>query len=379
MPKITIHIQADMKSFLAALVTSLFALAAHAQEFPSSAGTLKVTTLATGLDHPWSMEFLPDGRMLVTERPGRLRIVNKEGVISPPLKGLPAIYAEGQGGLLDVALDPDFEKNHLLYFSFAEEVEGKAGTAVAKAVLKEGGLENLKVIFRQLPKVEGENHWGSRLAFARDGTLFITLGERFSYAEKAQDLSTHLGKVVHIRTDGSVPSDNPFLSTQGALPEIWSYGHRNMQGAAIHPQTGELWTSEHGPRGGDEINVTLAGKNYGWPEVSYGSHYSMIPIPDEHASRGFEEPVFHWNPSVSPSGMMFYTGNYFPAWNGDMLTGSLNGMALIRLDIQNGKPVAEERLLQDVERIREVKQDKEGKLYLLTDSDEGSILRVEKK
>lgn len=355
-------------------------LAAHAQEFSSSAGALKVVTVARGLDHPWGMEFLPDGRMLVTERPGQLRIVAKDGTLSKPLQGVPKVYARGQGGLLDVALDPAFAQNHLIYFSFAEETDGKAGTAVAKATLKEDRLDNVQVIFRQQPKVKGTNHWGSRLVFGRDGTLFITLGERFDYRDKAQTLDNDLGKVVRIKTDGSVPQDNPFVSQKGARPEIWSYGHRNMQGAALDPQTGTLWTAEHGPMGGDEINLDQAGKNYGWPNASYGSDYSGADIPDAHAARGYTEPAFHWNPSVSPSGMMFYSGSRFAAWNGDMFVGALSGMALIRLDMQNGKPAREERLLQDLEeRIRDVRQGPDGWIYLITDSSDGRILRLELK
>lgn len=366
-----------MKYFIATLWV-LFTFPASAQEFPSSPGTLKVTAIAKGLEHPWGMEFLPDGRMLVTERPGRLRIISAEGKMSQPLSGVPKVFAEGQGGLLDVALDPDFSQNQLIYFSFAEEEGGKAGTAVAKAILKERGLENVRVIFRQQPKVEGPNHWGSRLTFGRDGTLYVTLGERFNYSEKAQTLDNHMGKVVRIKTDGSVPTDNPFVSRKDALPEIWSYGHRNMQGAALNPESGELWTAEHGPRGGDEINIDQAGKNYGWPEASYGSHYSMLPIPDDHAKHGYTEPTFYWNPSVSPSGMMFYTGEKFADWKGDLFVGALSGTALIRLDIENGKIVKEERLLQNLEeRIRDVRQGPDGWIYLITDSDDGKILRVE--
>lgn len=362
------------------LICTLAAGACAGQEFPSSVGALKVMEVARGLEHPWALEFLPDGRMLVTERPGRLRIVSKDGALSEPLAGVPAVYAKGQGGLLDVVLDPKFAQNRMIYFSFAEEADGVAGTAVAKALLKNDGLENVQVIFRQQPKVKGPNHWGSRLVFGRDGTLFITLGERFDYRDRAQDLSSHLGKVVRIRTDGSVPSDNPFLKQKDALPGIWSYGHRNMQGAALHPQTGVLWTAEHGPRGGDEVNIDRAGKNYGWPRASYGSHYSGAEIPDAHEASGFAAPVFHWNPSVSPSGMLFYTGKLFAEWQGDLFVGALNGMALVRLDMQNGKPVKEERLLQELkERIRDVREAPDGSIYLIVDSPNGRILRVEKK
>ncbi len=354
--------------------------AVSAQEFSSSAGTLIVTRIAQGLEHPWGMVFLPDGRLLVTERPSRLRIVSIDGTLSPPLKGVPNVFAQGQGGLLDVALDPAFRDNQTIYFSYAEQVEGNAGTAVAKAVLKETGLENVQVIFRQQPKVKGSNHWGSRLAFGRDKTLFVTLGDRFNHSDQAQTLDNHMGKVVRIKTDGTIPADNPYATRSGGLPEIWSYGHRNMQGAALNPQSGELWTAEHGPRGGDEINIARAGLNYGWPKASYGSHYSLLPIPDDHAGKGFVEPVFYWTPSVSPSGMMFYTGDHFGDWKGDIFVGALSGTALIRLDKEGDKIIKEERLLQELEeRIRDVKQGADGLVYILTDSDNGSIFQVKKK
>jgi glucose/arabinose dehydrogenase len=351
-----------------------------AQEFPSGAGPLTVVTVAKGLEHPWSLAFLPDGRMLVTERPGRLRIVAKDGKPGEPLKNVPNVFDEGQGGLLDVVLDPQFAKNRTIYFSFAEEENGKAGTAVAKARLGNDALSDVKVIFRQQPKVKGGNHFGSRLVFGRDGNLFVTLGERFDHAEQAQDISSHMGKVVRITPEGKAPRDNPFAGRKDALPEIWSLGHRNMQGVALNPETGQLWTAEHGPRGGDEINLDEAGKNYGWPKVSYGSHYTGIPIPDSHAEKGFTEPMHYWNPSISPSGMTFYTGNRFPKWKGHLFTGGLNGMVMTHLTMKNGRIVSEERLLKDLgERIRDVRQGPDGYLYLLTDSDDGRILRVEPK
>jgi glucose/arabinose dehydrogenase len=351
-----------------------------AQEFPSSAGPLNIATVASGLEHPWSLAFLPDDRMLVTERPGRLRVISKDGKLSEPLKNVPNVYDEGQGGLLDVILDPKFPANRIIYFSFAEEMEGKAGTAVARARLGEDALSDVEVIFRQQPKVKGSNHWGSRLVFGRDGNLFVTLGERFDYAKDAQDITTHMGKVVRITPDGKAPADNPFVGRKEALPEIWSLGHRNMQGGALHPETGQLWTAEHGPRGGDEINLDEAGKNYGWPKVSYGSHYTGIPIPDSHAEKGFTEPRHYWNPSVSPSGMVFYTGDRFPQWKGDLFTGGLSGMTMIHLTVKDNRIVKEERLLQTLNaRIRDVRQGPDGYLYLLTDSGNGKILRVEPK
>jgi glucose/arabinose dehydrogenase len=282
--------------------------------------------------------------------------------------------------LLDIVLDPNFTGNRTVYFSFAEELEGKAGTAVGRAKLGEDALSDVKIIFRQQPKVKGDNHWGSRLVFGRDGNLFVTLGERFNHADQAQDISSHMGKVVRITTDGKAPPDNPFAGRKEALPEIWSLGHRNMQGGTLHPGTGQLWTAEHGPRGGDEINLDEAGKNYGWPKVSYGSHYTGIPIPDSHAEKGFTEPQYYWNPSVSPSGMVFYTGNRFPEWKGDLFTGGLSGMTLVHLTMKDNRVVKEERLLQNLnERIRDVRQGPDGFLYLLTDSGNGKILRVEPK
>ncbi len=263
-------------------------------------GTIKVETLTKGLDHPWGLAFLPDGRMLVTERPGRLRIVDKDGNASAPLKGVPQVFAKGQGGLLDVALDPNFATNGLVYLSYAEPGDdGKAGTAVARGKLGDNGLDHVQVIFRQYPKVDGGNHFGSRLVFSPDGKLFVTLGERFTF-DPAQDLATHLGKIVRINPDGSVPADNPFVGQEGKLPEIWSYGHRNPQGAAINPESGKLWETEFGPWGGDELNIPEAGKNYGWPVVSWGSHYTGMPIPKPPTHPEFPDPIDHWNPVISP-------------------------------------------------------------------------------
>ncbi len=349
--------------------------------FPSDIGAVKVQTIAKGLEYPWALVFMPDGKMLVTERAGRIRIVSPDGAVSEPVKGVPKVFDQGQGGLLDIVLHPQFKDNKHIYFSYAEEKEKSAGLAstnVANAVLKNGALTDVKVIFSQHPKVLGSNHFGSRLVIARNEKLFITLGERFDYAEKAQDLTSHLGKIVRIETDGSIPKNNPFSSVPDTMSEIWSYGHRNIQGAALNPATGELWVAEHGPRGGDEINIIKPGKNYGWPEASYGSHYSLIPIPDDHAGRGFIEPLYHWNPSIAPSGMIFYTGAAFPEWKGDVFVGGLKCMCLVRLDIKDGKVIKEERLLTDMKRrIRDVRQGPDGAIYLLTDSDDGHVLKVE--
>lgn len=340
-------------------------------------GVLRVETIAKGLEHPWGLEFLPDGRMLVTERPGRLRIVDKAGKLSDPLAGVPQVYARGQGGLLDVALSPTFEKDRLVYLSFAEAGDGGAGTAVARGRLGDRGLENTEVIWRQQPKVSGSNHFGSRLVFRRDGTLFVTLGERFNYADSAQDLSTTIGKIVRVNPDGSAPKDNPFVGRAGARPEIWSYGHRNVQAAALDPDTGRLWTVEHGARGGDELNQPEGGKNYGWPVISYGRHYSFLPIGEGTAKEGMEQPVYYWDPVIAPSGMVFYTGDLFAEWKGNILVGSLTPGLLVRLVMKGGKVAREERYLEDLdERIRDVRQAPDGSLYLLTDARDGRILRA---
>ena len=340
-------------------------------------GTLDVQTITKGLEHPWGLAFLPDKRMLVTERPGRLRMVAPEGRLSEPLTGVPQVYARGQGGLLDVALSPTFEKDRLVYLSFAESGENGAGTAVARAQLGDTGLEKLQVIWRQQPKVSSSNHWGSRIVFRPDGTLFVTLGDRFNYSQQAQDLSTTIGKIVRINPDGSAPRDNPFVNRAGARPEIWSYGHRNVQAATLHPETGQLWTVEHGARGGDELNHPEAGKNYGWPVISYGVHYSFLKIGEGTAKRGMEQPVYYWDPVIAPSGMVFYTGDLFAEWKNNIVIGSLTPGLLVRLIMKDGKVATEQRYLGDPgERIRNVRQAPDGSIYLLTDARNGQILRV---
>jgi glucose/arabinose dehydrogenase len=363
-----------------AIVSSPVPVQAQAPRSPtpvSVKGVVDVQTIVKGLEHPWSLAFLPDKRMLVTERPGRLRVVGPDGRVSEPLAGVPQVYASGQGGLLDVVLSPIFDKDRLVYLSFAEPGEGGASTAVACGRLGERGLENTQVIWRQQPKVSGSNHWGSRIVFRPDGTLFVTLGERFNYSEKAQDLSATLGKVVRINPDGSAPRDNPFVGRAGARPEIWSYGHRNVQAAALHPETGQLWTVEHGARGGDELNHPEAGKNYGWPIISYGTHYSFLKIGEGTAKEGMEQPVYYWDPVIAPSGMVFYTGDLFAGWKSNILVGSLTPGGLVRLVMKDGKVAQEERYLGDLrERIRDVRQASDGSLYLLTDAGNGKILRV---
>ena len=340
---------------------------------------VRVETSASGLERPWGLAFLPDGRMLVTERPGRLRIVSRDGRLSPPLGGVPPVFAQGQGGLLDVALDPKFAENRLVYLSYAEPGEnGTAGTAVARGRLGTNRLEGVRVIYRQEPKVSGSNnHFGSRLVFRRDGTLFITQGDRYNQRDKVQDLTNDFGKIVRINPDGTIPKDNPFVGKTGARPEIWSYGHRNVQCAALHPETGELWTVEHGARGGDELNHPEAGKNYGWPVITYGVDYSGFKIGEGTAKPGMEQPVYFWDPVIAPCGMTFYTGDAFPQWKGSVFVGSLTPGLLVRLTLDSGRVAEEERYLGDLhERIRDVRQGPDGLLYLLTDNPEGRILRL---
>jgi len=340
-----------------------------------------LSTWAEGLEHPWGLALLPQGGALVTERPGRLRVVSGQGQLSAPVAGVPRVDARGQGGLLDVVLHPDFARNGLVYLSYAEAGDGGNSTAVARGKLVQDGgqwrFADSQVVFRQAPKFASTLHFGSRLVFARDGKLFITLGERSSRQTRpdAQGLNTHHGKVVRINDDGSVPRDNPVVGDKGALPEIWSQGHRNPQGAALNPRTGELWVVEHGPQGGDELNVVRAGKNYGWPLYTYGEEYGGGRIGQEASPPGFEPPLYSWVPSVSPSGLAFYTSQAIPSWTGSLFTGALSGQALIRLQLDGEKVVREERLLTDLgSRIRDVVMGPSGELYLLTDARQGKIL-----
>ena len=363
------------------------ALALSTRQARASDGP-QASTVVRGLQNPWGLAFMPDflqhGLMLVTERRGRLVLAGLDGRIGSPVGGLPEIDARGQGGLLDVAVDPQHAENKLVYFSFSEPGPGGTGTAVARARLeadeaRSGQLRELKVIFRQKPKMSGSSHFGSRLVFGRDGKLFITLGDRFSARDQAQALDVHLGKVVRIEPDGRVPGDNPFLTRSGALPEIWSYGHRNVQGAAVHPQTGELWTHEHGPQGGDEVNLTLPGRNYGWPVVTFGREYGLGTKIGEGTARADVEPAATtWVPSIAPSGMAFVTGSRYPGWSGSLMVGALRGQALVRLQLDGRRVVREERLLTTLfERIRDVRMGPDGWIYLLTDNSDGRLLRLE--
>jgi len=366
-------------SVIASLAFVTPAWAAQTDAPPAPQSDVMVETVAEGLIHPWAIAFLPDGRMLVTERPGRMRLVNMEGQVTAPLEGVPKVFAQGQGGLLDVALAPDFQSSGTIYFSYAEPREGgRNGTAVARARLVEGDdrprLEDVQIIFRQQPSYRADVHFGSRIVVAPDGKLFITLGERFQM-QYAQDLSRHWGKVVRINPDGSVPEDNPFVGREGARPEIWSYGHRNPQAAGLHPETGELWIVDHGPRGGDEVNVVRKGLNYGWPVINYGRHYSGQDIPEKR--EGMEQPLYYWDPSIAPSGMTFYTADRAPQWRGNLFVGALAGRHLARLVLDGEEVTAEEQLLKDLnERIRDVRQGPDGAIYVATDSPNGRILRV---
>lgn len=356
---------------------------------PALANQPKVVVVAHGLVNPWGLAFLPDGRMLVTERPGRMRLVGTDGRLSPPLPGLPAVAAEGQGGLLDVVADPRFASNRLVYWSYSETAaDGDGnGTAVARARLDgppgSERLAEVQVIFRQLPKVASRLHFGSKLVFGNDGRLFITLGDRFSRKDDAQTLDNHLGKIVRIEPDGKVPADNPLVGRPGnppnTRPEIWSWGHRNVQGAAIHPATGDLWATEHGPQGGDELNLVQPGRNFGWPVITHGRNYGIgTKIGDGTERADVVAPLAHWVPtSIAPSGMAFLTSDRYPGWKGNLFIGALRGQALVRITLDGNKVASQERLLQSQnERIRDVRQGPDGFLYLLTDNADGRVLKV---
>jgi glucose/arabinose dehydrogenase len=346
-----------------------------------------VVTVVPELQSPWGMTFLPDGRMLVTEKAGRLHIVGKDGTLSEPLAGVPTVDARGQGGLLDVALDPAYAKNQLVYLSFSEpQPDGTNNTAVARGRLLADGsprLENVEVIYHQVPSLSSRGHFGSRLVFARDGTLFVTQGDRQNDDGRmhVQKLDNLIGAIARINPDGSIPKDNPFVGKDGARPEIWSYGHRNIQSAALHPETGELWEVEHGTRGGDELNIARKGLNYGWPTVAYGIEYRGGPIFEGITRKeGTEQPAYYWDPVIAPSGMLFYTGSAFPEWEGNLFVGGLATMRLVRLVLDGNRVVGEEHLLGDLQpmpqRIRDVRQGPDGAIYLLTNVQKGTGARM---
>jgi glucose/arabinose dehydrogenase len=369
----------------AAVVLAALTGSAHAQT-PAQTQPLRPVTVAEGLENPWSVAFFPDfetsGKMLVTEKRGRLRIVTRDGKLGEPIGGVPKVDARGQGGLLDVVLDPGFTDNGLVYLSFSEPApDGRANsTAVVRGKLEGDRLTGVKVIFSQRPKVDSGAHFGSRLVFAPDGKLFITMGDRFSRRDDAQKLENLHGKIVRINPDGSIPPDNPFVKTPGAAPEIWTYGHRNVQGAAWNAATAELWTQEHGPQGGDEVNVEQAGHNYGWPVITYGAEYvTGAKIGEGTAKEGMEQPITYWVPSIAPSGMAFLTSDRYPGWKGNLFVGALKAQLLVRLQLDGHKVVREERLLESLhERIRDVRQAPDGWLYVLTDSSSGRLIRLER-
>jgi glucose/arabinose dehydrogenase len=342
----------------------------------------QVQTVAEGLDKPWGLAFLPDGRLLITEKSnGQLRILGTDGKLSAPVAGLPAVDGRNQGGLLGLAVDPKFAQNGLIYWSYSEpQAEGANNTAVARGKLVDGKVENVQVIFHQTPSMASTLHFGGRLVFAKDGTLFITTGERSILPGRvqAQQLDGTLGKVVRINADGTIPKDNPFVGKPGVKPEIWSYGHRNIQSAAIDPKTGKLWEVEHGARGGDELNQPEKGKNYGWPTITYGVEYSGKTIGEGLTAKdGLEQPVYYWDPVIGPSGMAFYDASLFPAWKDSVFVGSLAQKHLARLVMKNGKVVGEERLLVDQnERIRDVIVGPDGALYVATDNEKGRVLKI---
>jgi glucose/arabinose dehydrogenase len=353
---------------------------AAAQVSRAPATEMAVETFARGLVNPWSLAFLPDGRLLVTERPGRLRIVAKGGKLSPSLAGVPKVFASGQGGLHDVVLDRGYAQNQTIYLCYAERVDGGARTALARARLVDEGtprLDDVKVIFRQEGPLSSGNHFGCRIVQTADDNLFLSMGDHYRSRDEAQNLANHIGKVIRIRPDGSVPPDNPFVGKSGAKPEIWTYGHRNSQGLARHPTTGQVWEHEHGPQGGDEVNILQAGKNYGWPVIGFGIDYSGAKIHQSTQKEGMEQPVWHWVPSIAPSGMAFYTGDLFPAWRGNLFVGALAAQLLVRLELDGQKIVKEERLFRGLnERIRDVRQGPDGALWLATDNSAGRILRI---
>ena len=370
----------DLSILLLSLLACLPAWTqARSSVINSEKHAFRVATLLTGLENPWSMAFLPDGRMLVTERAGRMRLVGKDFRLDPqPIEGLPQVFAQGQGGLFDVVLHPQYAQNGWIYWAFNEQGPGGWGTALARGKLQGHRMTEVQVLFSMQAKTRSGQHFGGRIVFDKAGIVYLTLGDRGD-KDRAQKLDDHAGSVIRLHDDGRVPADNPFVSTAGALPEKWTLGNRNMQGAVLHPKTGELWTHEHGPQGGDEVNVMRSGLNYGWPVITYGVNYGLgTRIGEGQSKPGMVQPLHVWSPSIAPSGMAFVSGAQFPQWQGDLLVGALRGQMLVRLVISGEKVLREERLLQNrVGRIRDVRLGPDGLVYLLTDDDQGVLLRLE--
>ena len=367
-------------SILLITLITLKVTAGTTQTFKTEKANIRVETIMGGLEHPWGMTMLPDATLLVTERSGNIKLIDSDTKTATAVSGVPKVWAQGQGGLLDIATDPDFAKNNTIYFTFSDSASGgKAGTAIASAKLETTPtpkLTNVKILFSMQNKTNGTRHFGSRIVFARDSTIFITTGDRGD-RPRAQDPFDAAGKILRINKDGSIPKDNPFANGKNALPQIWSLGHRNPQGATLNDETGELWTLSHGARGGDEINIPQVGKNYGWPIISYGKHYSGGKIGKGTSAPGFEQPIYYWDPSIAPSGFDFYQGNLIPEWKGNLFAGALKDQLLSRLEIRDGKVIHEEQILEgEFGRIRDVRSFPDGALWLLTDDSEGKLLRV---
>jgi glucose/arabinose dehydrogenase len=360
------------------LVLIACAFAAHAQDHNSDEHSFRIVRVADGLEQPWSAAFLPDGRILVTEKAGRLRVIAQGKVDPRPIAGLPAVTVQGQGGLHDVVLHPQFEKNQLVYLAYAARGDGGVGTELARGRLAGQRLEDVQVLFRQSPKGSAGQHFGGRIVFDRAGYVYLTLGDR-GERDRAQKPDDHAGSVIRLHDDGRVPKDNPFVGKAGWKPEKFTLGNRNMQGAALHPQTGVLWVHEHGPQGGDEVNIIRPGANYGWPVITYGVNYGFgTKIGEGTAKPGMEQPIHYWVPSIAPSGMAFYAGDKFPRWRGNLFVGALRDRMLVRLEVDGAKVVKEERLLRNaLGRIRDVRVGPDGLIYLLTDSSDGVLARLD--
>lgn len=374
---ISLSLAVPQKAIITILMLLLFSFAALAQKptVRTDAGDIKVHTIAENLDHPWGMAFLPDGRLLVTERAGTLRILENDSTLSAPLSGTPEVFSQGQGGMLDVALHPEFSENQFVYLSFSEPgANGTATTALGRGKLEGNSIQGFETIFRMEPMVEGPNHFGGRIIFTPENDIFLTLAERFKF-EPAQDLSSHLGTVVRLNEDGTASEENPSFDAANALDEIWSYGHRNIESAALHPQTGELWVAEMGPMGGDELQTAKAGNNYGWPVVSWGDNYDGSEIPDPTTRPEFADAVIHWTPTISPSGMIFYDGETFPEWKNSMMIGGLTATGIVRVDVNGEQAKEVERIPLSV-RVRDVEQGPDGTIWVLTDEDNGKILQL---